>query len=115
MNRLFIVLLSVVLSVAVLYDYGHAGGSGLKCGTRIASIGMRQDEVLAICGDPNWTRSWEESHESGSVLRNKDFYRSAVIVYVEEWTYNFGPTRFIQFLLFKNGILVNIESGRYGY
>ena len=34
---------------------------------------------------------------------------------VEEWIYNLGPSSFIMYLTFTNGVLTNIESGEYGY
>lgn len=36
-------------------------------------------------------------------------------VTVEEWTYDMGPTRFVRFLRFINGRLIDIETGRYGH
>jgi hypothetical protein len=33
----------------------------------------------------------------------------------EEWVYNLGPTSFIMYLTFTNGVLTSIESGDYGY
>lgn len=36
-------------------------------------------------------------------------------ILIEEWTYNFGTSRFIQTLVFEDGILMSITSGGYGY
>jgi hypothetical protein len=33
---------------------------------------------------------------------------------VEEWVYNQGPTSFVYYLTFENGVLMRIESGEYG-
>jgi Protein of unknown function (DUF2845) len=33
----------------------------------------------------------------------------------DEWVYNLGPTSFIMYLTFMNGVLISIESGDYGY
>ena len=33
----------------------------------------------------------------------------------DEWVYNLGPTSFVVYLTFTNGVLTNIESGGYGY
>jgi hypothetical protein len=35
-------------------------------------------------------------------------------VEIEEWVYNLGPTSFMMYLTFTNGVLTNIESGEYG-
>ncbi|WP_082048073.1 DUF2845 domain-containing protein [Geoalkalibacter ferrihydriticus] len=34
---------------------------------------------------------------------------------VDEWTYNFGPRRFLLHLIFENGRLRQIETGGYGF
>ena len=36
-------------------------------------------------------------------------------VEIEEWVYNLGPTSFVMYLTFENGVLRKIESGEYGY
>jgi hypothetical protein len=36
-------------------------------------------------------------------------------VKIEEWTYNPGPTDFIRYLRFENGILTNISTGDKGF
>lgn len=35
-------------------------------------------------------------------------------VEVEEWTYNPGPSSFVYYLTFENGVLTRIEAGGYG-
>jgi hypothetical protein len=37
------------------------------------------------------------------------------MVVVEIWTYNHGPTRFLDYLRLENGIVTKITSGDYGY
>jgi len=32
----------------------------------------------------------------------------------EEWTYNFGPRRLMQVVVFENGRLVDVKSAGYG-
>lgn len=34
---------------------------------------------------------------------------------VEEWVYNFGPTKFIYYVTFVNGRLERIQAGGYGF
>jgi hypothetical protein len=114
MNRLFVVLVTVVVVLSALCEYGHAR-DGLRCGTRLVALGMSQDEVIVLCGEPSWASSWQEVLERGTLLNKKDFVRATVIVNFEEWTYNWGPTRFMSYLLFRNGVLDRIHSGGYGY
>jgi hypothetical protein len=33
----------------------------------------------------------------------------------DEWVYNPGPSSFMTYLTFTNGVLTNIKSGEYGY
>jgi hypothetical protein len=115
MSKLLMVLLLALGAVWAPCGDGHAGSDELRCGSRLVSTGMRTGEVLATCGEPTSTRSWQESYETGNIGQKKDLYRTAITVNYEEWTYNFGPARFMQFLLFKNGVLDSIKAGGYGY
>jgi len=33
---------------------------------------------------------------------------------VDEWTYDFGPQRFVHYLTFLDGKLARVETGSYG-
>lgn len=99
--------------------------SDLRCGPYVISRGARQSEVLRKCGNPSYIESWEKE----SVRR--DFYKDIPVqsdeqlsqeplvlreyIRVEEWEYNFGPTRFLYYLRFENGKLIRITVGDYGY
>jgi hypothetical protein len=99
--------------------------SDLRCGQYVISRGARQSEVLRKCGNPSNIEWWEKE----SVRR--DFYRDIPVqsdeqlsqepfflgeyIRVEEWEYNFGPTRFLYYLRFENGKLIRITVGDYGY
>jgi hypothetical protein len=117
-------LLSLFLA---LPSQGHAGGD-FRCDGRIVSPGDRIFEVLVKCGEPSYRAVRLEKRIK------RDFFRELFppkepresekfreprfveeIVEIEEWVYNFGSTQFIRFLTFENGILVNIETGDYGY
>lgn len=86
--------------------------------------------MLGHCGEPVTQSSWsvEKSraqvfsggtitgvHKGQLLLVNSS--RSEVIEAdsYEEWTYNFGPSRFLYILTFKNGRLVKIDDDGYGY
>ena len=91
---------------------------GLRCGDNLVDVGDRKIDVLAKCGEPVVTDEWyeeETSRRSPEAGRFGEVERRSVMVHVEEWTYNFGPTRFIYFLKFKNGQLVEIRTGDHGY
>jgi hypothetical protein len=81
-----------------------------ECGDRIISTGDTTGEVLAKCGEPFYRTShneelWEPLGQTGS---------RKVVVTVEEWTYNFGPQRFLRIITFRNGKVVDVRTGGYG-
>jgi hypothetical protein len=39
----------------------------------------------------------------------------SIEVPIEEWTYDFGKQRFLQYLTFEAGHLIRIRAGGYGY
>ncbi len=99
--------------------------SALRCGTSLVSKGDRKIEVLKECGEPEFVETWEvetvthitdvkdEIREDMIIDRKTDIGKSK-LVRLEEWTYNFGSTRFIQYLTFVNGRLRRIEDGPKG-
>lgn len=100
----------------------------LRCGTKLVSIEDTKDEVRHKCGEPQSIESWTEHRIKGyryphDYSPEKDRYHGygynpyavTVEVTIEEWTYNFGPARFIRYLRFENGKLKRIVTGEYGY
>jgi hypothetical protein len=81
-----------------------------ECGDRIISTGETKGEVLAKCGEPFYRTSYDEE------LREQfdEIHSRRVVVTVEEWTYNFGPQRFLRIITFRNGKVVDIRTGQYG-
>ena len=88
---------------------GLAYGDGFRCpeSGRIVHEGDTIGEVLTNCGEPDF-RS-----QSSFILRRINYFESTAVP-VEDWTYDFGPNRFIQLLRFEGGILRRIEHGSYG-
>jgi hypothetical protein len=103
MHRIVFAMIFSLGMMLLPYGDGRASDMEWRCGSRIASVGMRMGEVRGLCGEPTSSRSWQEYGPSGSSVN------------MEEWTYNMGAERFMQFLRFKNGILDTMESGGYGY
>jgi hypothetical protein len=111
----------------------EAAASSLRCGLRLITVGDYKDRVLAECGEPDAVQVWEEEriygyqHHPGLYGVYEDYeyvrpqnrlgspYRVRKLVVVEEWTYNHGPTRFLNHLILENGIVRSITSGDYGY
>lgn len=83
----------------------------LRCGHTIVSLGDHKTDVLQKCGPPDFAE--QRLAAAGLTLRHPSgvlqLNQSEQII-IDEWTYNFGPRRFKQFLVFENGILVDIED-----
>jgi hypothetical protein len=122
-------ILFITLNSAAL----EADAESIRCGVRLITIGDYQARVLAECGAPDQVQVWEEERVYGfrhhpryyGVDDNYEYlhpkqgsgapYRIRKLVIVEEWTYNHGPTRFMDHLRLENGVVQSITSGDYGY
>ena len=99
--------------------------STMICGSYVISLGARQPDVARKCGEPTYVQSWEEERIKRDYYQNIPAQTPEELsqvplfmkeyIPVQEWTYNFGPTRFIYYLRFENGRLTRITSGDYGY
>ncbi|HYE35800.1 DUF2845 domain-containing protein [Methylocaldum sp.] len=85
----------------------------LRCGSRLVTLGDYKLQVLSKCGEPIFTDSRIEFRVVRLYGSGLEFERY-VPVTIDEWTYNFGPNRFVQLLRFENGRLVDVESLGYG-
>ena len=93
----------------------------LRCDTKLVSTGAVPYEVRATCGNPDDIQARTETR---TIRRAIDvpcargycstFIEDTIMVNVEEWTYDFGTQRFLQYLTFEQGRLVHIRSGKYG-
>lgn len=133
-NRLGLFLLGglLVLGAAFFAETAHA----LRCDGRIVETGSGKAEILHRCGEPTWVEKRPEKRiERGCVggrnygdeydgRRDRHFRRDGYgrsydvcvhYVDIEEWFYNFGPSRFTQTLIFENNRLVEILDGDYGF
>jgi hypothetical protein len=94
-------------------------GSGFRCGGRIIDVGNMQDYVMHQCGQPsnieerterlaaNFRTRYPENQEGYNYIINEN--------QIEVWTYNLGRTQFVRYLTFRNGKLIEIKTGGYGY
>ena len=70
-------------------------------------VGAPAPEIIARCGPPvTADRKMEETAVNGVAVQ------ASVI---ETWVYDFGPEVFTRKLFFRDGTLLRIESGPYGY
>ena len=81
--------------------------AGPECGGRTISTGETKSDILTKCGEPFYRTSHDEELR---VPTGGTGYRD-VIVTVEEWTYNFGPQRFMRIITFRNGKVIDVRTG----
>lgn len=90
--------------------------AAMRCGTVIVDVGDHKIDVLKKCGEPMLTERrtrivGQELHHPGWTLDINQYEE----IIIDEWTYNFGPYKLMQYLRFENGILKEIDDLGYGY
>jgi uncharacterized protein DUF2845 len=88
-----------------------AADASWRCGARLVGVGQTIDDVYQLCGAPT-DRTSETDYVTVRVSRDVAVTRPVV---VDEWFYNRGPKQFVRYLVFRDGILVEIDEGTYGY
>lgn len=103
-----------------------AHADSMNCKDRIVSTGDSRYQVKATCGEPDDASQRVEyrtvrgrvsgpcRREAGRIVCS-DTREQVVEVVIDEWVYDFGKNRFIQYLTFEQGKLVTVRSGSYGY
>ncbi len=113
MKILFLFIALMLISVQ-----SHA----LRCGNKIINIGDSKYKILARCGEPDFVETREKYYPSG--CNQYDYYNDRYgatrfptchVEYIEVWTYNFGPHKFVKELIFRDGVLKEINNLEYGY
>ncbi|HMJ15239.1 MAG TPA: DUF2845 domain-containing protein [Polyangiaceae bacterium] len=110
-------------AAACLLFVGNAQADSLSCKNRIVSSGDSTYQVRSVCGEPDaTTRRIEVRTVRHSVpvpcqggQRCWRTVERTIDVTIEEWTYDFGRQRFIQYLTFEDGRLDRVQSGSYGH
>jgi hypothetical protein len=120
LHRWFAILGALALGLGS----AEASADGMRCGTRLISAGDSTYAVKSRCGDPqDATRRVETRTERRRVrvpcgpnneARCDRVQEVSADVVVDEWTYDFGPQRFVHYLTFLDGKLARVETGSYG-
>ena len=76
----------------------------LRCNGGLVSEGDYKFDVLRRCGQPYFVDAWQDPYFYGLSFG-----------FVEDWYYNFGPSYLIRILRLRNGRLVDILTGDYGF
>jgi len=122
--RLLVATLLAWVALGVSEDRGlsraHATG-GFYCESHIIDAGADAYRVRTWCGAPVsvQTRMEVRRQVQSVVVPCARGYCNSLIereisVQVDDWIYDFGPTRFVQYLTFEHGTLVRVRSGPYG-
>jgi hypothetical protein len=117
---------AALLGVAGLAVSPSARADSLSCNSRIVSTGDSRYEVRSVCGEPDDAIQRVEYRSlqgrvvgpctrHGKKLRCSRTEEAVVEVVIDEWTYDFGRNRFVQYLTFEQGQLATVKSGSYGH
>jgi hypothetical protein len=117
--------LLVIIALLTLIAW-EAHAQAMRCGSRLISEGDPREKVLNECGQPSDVEAWEEERydyfdRPPPARLYKEFerygnaYRVRAFIRVEIWTYNYGPSRFVDYVRMENSIVRKIYSGGYGY
>ncbi|NOK21443.1 DUF2845 domain-containing protein [Corallococcus carmarthensis] len=107
---------ALVVACLALPSLVHA--SALRCDNKLVSEGASKTDALAKCGEPVSKESKTEyvsRKVKAKTPTEEDSTEVTASTTVEEWTYNFGPHRLMQVAIFRDGRLVDVRSGSYGY
>lgn len=123
--------LNSTAAMALLLLFFAAAADAFHCGRKLVLEDMHEAAVRSICGEPSSIRHLghtvrgtisplQEYDRRRLDLRDRLASNQFVEEVVEEvditrFTYNFGPRRFMQRLVFDGGILMKIESLGFGY
>lgn len=86
-----------------------------RCGTRIISRGDHTSKLLHFCGEPAAIQS-RLAQRSFVADYGRVFIPGFVEdVWIEEWTYNLGPSKLMRLVRIENGVVTEIRHLGYGY
>jgi hypothetical protein len=107
-HRALLPLLALALAAPAAAD------GSLDCSGGIVAVGDAKIDLLGKCGPPSLQEVVELDRTALQRYGLPGGGRR-VSATVERWTYNFGPTRFLQFVTLEAGRIVSIVRGSYGY
>ena len=110
-------ILLFFISLMLFSVQSHA----LRCGNKIIGAGDSKYKILARCGEPDFVETREKYSPPG--CNKYEYYNpygatrlpACHVEFIEVWTYNFGPHKFIKELVFRDGVLKEINNLEYGY
>lgn len=103
-----------------------ARADGMQCNGRLVTSGDTLYQVRSLCGEPDDARHRVEYRtvrvrrpgpcvqENGRNPCGSEVEQTIEVV-IDEWVYDFGKNRFLEFLCFEQGKLVRVTEGSYGH
>ena len=112
--RRIVMAASVLLVMLLAATVGSA--LALDCHGRLVVIGASPWEVKERCGEPSAIDDVMK-HLPQRAYDPTSQATVYILVPVQQsiWTYNFGSTRFLYYLTFQEGKLIDITTGAYGH
>jgi hypothetical protein len=117
---------SLLVVVAGLSLSSNARADTLACEGRIVESGDSRYDVRSVCGEPDDAAQRVEyrtlsgriagpcSRDDGKIRCSQTRER-VIEVIIDDWIYDFGSNRFVEYLTFEQGRLVRIRTGKYGH
>lgn len=110
-HRLVAALAACALGLPALP--ARADGS-IRCGGSLVSVGDRKIDLLGRCGPPDHQEAHDEERAFTFRGPGNALHTRRVLLTVERWTYDFGPSRFLQWVTMESGTITAVEQGSYG-
>ena len=104
-------LIMSIIAVLFVLLVESAQADSMRCSNYIVENGDTKGDVLFKCGEPVSQSEYQEQLREG-VDQSREVRTTFIF---NDWVYNFGPDRFMQIVTFRNGRVVEIRSGDYGY
>jgi hypothetical protein len=102
-------------ALAVLLLIASTSAQAFRCGTRIISRGDHSSKLLRYCGEPDAIQTRLAQRQFIADVGHLVLPGYFEDVWVEEWTYNFGPSKLMRVVRVENGIVAEIRHLGYGY
>lgn len=98
------------------YGFRETPGAG-RCTPSAIESGMSKYRLLQMCGQPVQRGPGVFVYSRRRELNGRDIYlrRGHVLVYREEWLYNFGSDRLLREVTLENGFVVEVDTKGRGF
>jgi hypothetical protein len=106
---------AILLAVLAIGAASPAAAHTLRCDSRVIGRGDYAAKVLRYCGEPDLVHAHLAQRTLHGHFGPVFVSGLAEDVWIEEWTYNFGPNKLMRVLRLENGIVTAVRQLGYGY